>query len=136
MSRRPLLTGFARVAVASVVLTVAVAASAACPCNTVTATPTSQPATRQTAGTAVTFSTRVQIPDANKIASYGTVRFRTEAGTIAGCEQSQFLNGYATCTTSALAVGTHQIIADYSGYDYPVLNPSSSAALTFAIVSN
>jgi hypothetical protein len=56
------------------------------------------------------------------------VRFASDGDTIAGCASRPVGSGTATCTTSTLPVGTHDIVAEYSGVtDYQA---STSAAVT------
>lgn len=60
--------------------------------------------------------------------SAGTVRFASDGTTIPGCATRPVSSGTATCTTSALAVGSHDIVAEYGGVaDYQA---STSTAAT------
>ncbi len=61
----------------------------------------------------------------------GSVAFADNGVAIAGCETQPLVAGDATCTTSALTVGSHAITADYSGA--PTFSPSTSAALTQSV---
>jgi hypothetical protein len=56
----------------------------------------------------------------------GTVEFRRDGTTIAGCGSEALVAGVATCTVSSLGAGTHSVTAHYSGSDSFV--DSSSAA--------
>lgn len=65
----------------------------------------------------------------------GTVNFRDVGTSISGCSARSLSGGgntrTATCTTSSLAVGTHSIVASYSGNNAP----SSSGALSQSVTS-
>ena len=65
----------------------------------------------------------------------GTVNFRDAGTSISGCSARSLSGGgntrTATCTTSSLAVGTHSIVASYSGNNAP----SSSGALSQSVTS-
>ena len=65
----------------------------------------------------------------------GTVNFRDVGTSISGCSARNLSGGgntrTATCTTSSLAVGTHSIVASYSGNNAP----SSSGALSQSVTS-
>ncbi len=45
----------------------------------------------------------------------GTVSFRSDSQLISGCNAVNLVNGQAACTTSTLPLGTHAIVAMYSG---------------------
>ena len=61
----------------------------------------------------------------------GSVNFADNGVSIAGCETQPLVAGDATCTTSALTVGSHAITAGYSGA--PTFSPSTSTTLTQAV---
>ena len=65
-----------------------------------------------TAGTAVTFTASLT---GNAGTPTGTAAFKDGGSVIAGCGAVALSGGTATCTTSALTAGTHNITADYSG---------------------
>jgi hypothetical protein len=65
-----------------------------------------------TVGASVTFTATVS---GNSGAPAGTVDFRDGSAAIAGCSAVPVSGGKATCTTAALAQGTHAIAAQYSG---------------------
>jgi glucose/arabinose dehydrogenase len=81
-------------------------------------------------GTAVTFTATV-----TGSAPTGTVQFADNAVTIAGCAAAPLAGSgnvrTASCTTSALAAGSHSIVAQYGGDAFN--RPSTSAALTQTI---
>ncbi len=76
-----------------------------------------------TYGSSVTFTAQV-----SPLAASGTVAFKNGGVDIPGCASVTLSGGQATCTTSALAVGSHTITAVYSGDGN--YNGSTSAALT------
>ena len=57
----------------------------------------------------------------------GTVAFRDGATAISGCAAVSLASGRASCSTSALSVGTHSITASYSGST--TYNAATSGAL-------
>ena len=61
-------------------------------------------------GQSVTFTATV-----SPTPSGGTVAFKDNGTVIAGCDAKSLTSGQATCATSALAVGSHTITAEYSG---------------------
>ena len=81
-------------------------------------------------GTSVTFSASV-----TGSSPTGTVQFTAGGTTISGCSAAALAGSgntrTATCTTSALAVGTHAIVAQYSGNATNA--PSTSSALTHTV---
>lgn len=85
------------------------------------------------AGASVTFTATV-----TGSAPTGTVAFRDGATTMAGCGAVALAGTgntrSATCTTSALVVGSHPVVASYSGS--PTNAASTSAALTQAVQSS
>jgi len=60
----------------------------------------------------VTFTATLSAPTTS-----GTVAFKDGAATIAGCGTQAVSGGQATCTTTALDLGTRTITAEYSGDD-------------------
>jgi hypothetical protein len=62
-------------------------------------------------GQSVTFTVNITGP----VTPTGTVEFRDGSTAIAGCSPVNVSGGVATCTTSALSVGSHQIRGYYSG---------------------
>ena len=65
-----------------------------------------------TAGQAVTFTAAVTGSGGTPT---GSLNFRDGGVSISGCSAVALTNGSATCTTSALAAGSHAITAVYSG---------------------
>ena len=65
-----------------------------------------------TAGQAVTFTATVTGSGGTPT---GSLNFRDGGVSISGCSAVALTNGSATCTTSALAAGSHAITASYSG---------------------
>jgi hypothetical protein len=65
-----------------------------------------------TAGQSVTFTVNLM---GNSGTPTGTVAFRDNGTAIAGCTSMPVSTGKATCSTSALAAGTHPITGLYSG---------------------
>ncbi len=63
----------------------------------------------------------------------GSVAFRDGASVIAGCGALTLASGAAACTTSALAAGSHSIVAQYSGNG--AYASASSSALTQTVQS-
>ena len=61
-------------------------------------------------GNSVTFTATV-----SESAATGTVNFKDDGTSITGCASQTLSGGSATCTTSALTVGSHPITAVYSG---------------------
>jgi DNA-binding beta-propeller fold protein YncE len=76
-------------------------------------------------GQAVTFTA---IVSGNAGTASGTVAFRDGGTTISGCSAVSLASGRASCTTSALAIGTHSITAAYGGNTS--YHPSTSGAIT------
>jgi hypothetical protein len=66
-------------------------------------------------GQAVTFTATVSVQAPGSGTPTGTVAFSADAVTIAGCGAQSLAGGQATCTTSALGVGTHGVVANYNG---------------------
>ena len=60
-------------------------------------------------------------------AATGTVSFASDGSAIAGCTSIAVSGGSAACATSALSVGTHDIVAQYSGD--ATYNAATSASL-------
>jgi YVTN family beta-propeller protein len=77
------------------------------------------------AGQAVTFTANVS---GSAGVATGTVNFLDGATSIPGCAAVTLAAGSATCTTSALSVGSHSILASYSGSS--AYNAASSSTLT------
>jgi hypothetical protein len=106
-------------------LTVQVSAPGAGPAPTATTVASS--ANPSTSGASVTFTASV-----SGTAPTGTVLFKDNGATIAGCGAVALAGSTntrtAACTTTALAAGSHAIVATYSGNAANA--PSSSAALT------
>jgi hypothetical protein len=75
------------------------------------------------AGHSVTFTATVSPQPPGAGTPTGTVTFTDGGATIAGCGGLPVNNGQATCTTSALAPGSHTITASYGGD--PDFNASS-----------
>lgn len=65
-----------------------------------------------TLGQSVTFTATVTGPGGTPT---GTVNFKDGGSSISGCASQTLSSGVATCTTTALSVGTHSITADYGG---------------------
>jgi hypothetical protein len=63
-------------------------------------------------GQSVTFTTTVSGASGTPT---GTVNFRDDTTSVAGCSAVPLAAGTATCTTTDLAAGTHSISAQYSG---------------------
>ena len=79
-------------------------------------------------GASVTFTATVS--GANGTPT-GTVSFFGDTNAIAGCSALPLASGSASCTSSALAQGTHAITAQYSGDT--AYNPATSSALSQAV---
>jgi len=60
----------------------------------------------------------------------GTVSFADNGVVIGGCSAQAVLSGHATCTTSALAVGAHPIVATYGGDAFNLGSASSTVTQT------
>ena len=92
-------------------------------------------------GQSVTFT--VTLSGSNGVPT-GTMNFQDNGTSIAGCSSVAIASGKATCTTSALAAGSHPIKALYSGsasYSTGVAGPitqtvTGAAALTATIDSS
>ena len=65
-----------------------------------------------TAGQNVTFTARLM---GNATAPTGTVAFKANGNTIAGCSTVTVSNSTALCTTNSLTAGSYQITGAYSG---------------------
>ena len=64
------------------------------------------------AGNSVTFTANVM---GNGATPTGTVNFTSDGASIAGCSAAPLSNGRATCTTSGMPAGAHQVKGNYSG---------------------
>jgi hypothetical protein len=93
--------------------------------NGLTATTTSVASNNNpsTYGQPVTFTATV-----SPSAATGTVNFKDGTSSIPGCSAQPLSSGQATCTTSALTVGSHSITAIYSGGG--IYATSTSSTLT------
>lgn len=78
--------------------------------RTETTTTLDSSANPSTQGVAITFTATVSPASAG-----GTVAFKSDGGTVTGCAAQALTGGQASCTTSALPVGTHVITAEYGG---------------------
>jgi hypothetical protein len=87
--------------------------------TTTVVTPSANPSTF---GQSVTFTATVTGASAT-----GTVTFQDNGTNIAGCVGIALAAGRATCTTSTLTVGSHTIVASYSGDS---ANAASSGSVT------
>ena len=79
------------------------------PANTITTVASSQ--NPSAVGQSVTFTASVAPTEAT-----GTIAFKDNGTDIAGCSAQPLTSGQASCSTSALTVGTHVITAEYSGH--------------------
>jgi hypothetical protein len=99
--------------------------------TSVTRTAGSNPSTY---GDNVTFQAAVTAPggDPNSV---GTVTFKDGANTISGCSAVSLSGNTATCTTSKLSAGSHNITAEYSGTTTgsPLFSPSTSSELPHTV---
>ena len=95
---------------------------------TPTATLSASPASPATAGQSVTFT--VSVTGASGTPT-GIVVFHDGGTTIGGCGNVVLSGGTASCTTSALAAGTHSISGDYSGDS--AYNPASSNTVNYTV---
>ena len=103
-------------------MTVQVSSGASAPPSPTTTAPTASP-NPAFAGNGVTFSVTVAGSSPT-----GTVQFTADGSALAGCAGVTLSGSRATCPTSALMVGTHAIVAKYSG-------DSSNAASTSATLT-
>ncbi len=82
-------------------------------------------------GQAVTFTATVSAVAPASGTPAGTVEFRADGAIIAGCAAAALSGSTATCSTSALAVGGHPIVAIYSGS--ASFQASTSSTLTYTV---
>lgn len=82
-----------------------------------------------TVGTAITFTATV--PET----ATGTVNFTSGGTSITNCSAVTVETGTAACTTSALAVGTNSVRANYSGDGFYSSSASSVIAVTVAALT-
>ncbi len=84
-------------------------------------------------GQPVTFTADISARSPGSGVPAGTVEFKDGPGDIAGCSaQAVGADGTASCTTSALAVGSHRVTATYGG-DPNFIGSTTSSALTLAV---
>jgi hypothetical protein len=107
----------------------------AAPLATTTALALSSGANPSAAGSSVAFTASV-----TGSSPAGTVQFTASGTTIAGCS-AVALSGSgntrtATCTTSALAVGTHALVAQYSGNATNAGSTSAALSHTVAVTAS
>lgn len=110
--------------------------------DTVT-TLTTSPASPVVAGTAVTLNARIEVlpfPDFDGKLLTGTVQFRdgdTSIGNPVPVTDRTTVSGTARTTTSALAVGSHQLTAEFIPANPPAnpmaFRPSTSLPVTFVV---
>ena len=81
-----------------------------------------------TAGASVTFTATVTGSNPT-----GSVSFTSDGTTLSGCSAVPLSSGSAACGTSTLALGTHSIVASYSGDSNN--QPSTSSALSQVVNS-
>jgi hypothetical protein len=84
-----------------------------------------------TPGQSVTFTASVS---GSAGVATGTVNFRDGSTSISGCGAVALASGSATCSTAALAAGSHSITAVYSGNDS--YNTATSTAVTQSVKAN
>ncbi len=98
--------------------------------------------TPSTFGTSVTFTATIT----GGVSPTGTIGFADAGTTLAGCGAVAVAAAKATCTISTLAVGTHSIVATYSGDAAnagsispaltQVVNPAGGTSTNVALASN
>ena len=77
---------------------------------------TVSPSSTSSVNTPVTFTTQLSAAALTPTIPTGVVTFTTDGTVIAGCNEIEVTaTGRATCTTSLLTAGTHNIVVAYSG---------------------
>ena len=87
-------------------------------------------ASRSIVGQAVTFTAHVAMSNAGSATPGGTVAFSADGSGVAGCSAVALSSGSASCTTASLPVGTHSIVAAYSGDAATAASSSAPSAQT------
>ncbi len=81
-------------------------------------------------GQATTLTATITPSSANGVNATGTVSFSSDGTAITGCTAQAVSGGVATCSTAALAVGTHSIVATYGGDSNFKTSASTAGSLT------